>query len=75
MVKRTQTIHRQKPTNCLSVFDHFVSLALKVGFPLGQGSQGKSGNVLEGQGKSGKSDFFGRVREKPGRKIFIHAIL
>ena len=24
------------------------------GFPLGQGSQGKSGNLLEGQGKSGK---------------------
>ena len=29
MVKHTQTIHRQKPTNCLSVFDHFVGLALK----------------------------------------------
>ena len=75
MVKRTQTIRRQKPTNCLSVFDHFVSLVLKVGFPLGQGSQGKLGNMLEGQGKSGKSDFFGRVRGKPGKKIFTHAIL
>ena len=30
MVKRTQTIRRQKPTNCLGVFDHFVGLALKV---------------------------------------------
>ena len=30
MVKHTQTIRRQKPTNCLSVFDHFVGLALKV---------------------------------------------
>ena len=29
MVKHTQTTRRQKPTNCLSVFDHFVGLALK----------------------------------------------
>ena len=29
MVKHTQTISRQKPTNCLSVFDHSVELALK----------------------------------------------
>ena len=29
MVKHTQTIRQQKPTNCLSVFDHFVGLALK----------------------------------------------
>ena len=29
MVKHTQTIRWQKPTNCLSVFDHFVGLALK----------------------------------------------
>ena len=29
MVKHTQTIRRQQPTNCLSVFDHFVELALK----------------------------------------------
>ena len=34
MVKHTQTIHRQivdelLPTNCLSVFDHFMGLALK----------------------------------------------
>ena len=29
MVKRTQTIRRQKPMNCLSVFDHFVGLELK----------------------------------------------
>ena len=28
MVKHTQTIRRQQPTNCLSVFDHFVGLAL-----------------------------------------------
>ena len=30
MVKHTlKTIRRQKPTNCLSVFDRFVGLALK----------------------------------------------
>ena len=29
MVKHTQTIRRQKPTNCLSVFDHFVGLVRK----------------------------------------------
>ena len=29
MVKHTQTIRRQKPTNCLSLFDHYVGLTLK----------------------------------------------
>ena len=29
MVKHTQAIRRQRPTNCLSVFDHFVGLAFK----------------------------------------------
>ena len=29
MVKHTQTIFQQQPTNCLSVFDHFVWLAFK----------------------------------------------
>ena len=29
MVKQTQTIRPQKPTNCLSVFNHFVGLAVK----------------------------------------------
>ena len=29
MVKHTQTIRRLLPTNCLSVFDHFLGLALK----------------------------------------------
>ena len=28
MVKHTKTIRRQYPTNCLSVFDHFVELTL-----------------------------------------------
>ena len=36
-VKHTQTICRQQPTNFLSVFDHFVKLALK-GFNVWQGS-------------------------------------
>ena len=29
MVKHTQTIRRQQPTNCLSVTNHLVGLALK----------------------------------------------
>ena len=29
MVKDTQTICRQQPTNSLTVFDHFLGLALK----------------------------------------------
>ena len=29
MIKHTQTIRRLLPTNCLSVFDHFVGLAVK----------------------------------------------
>ena len=29
MDKQTQTICWQQPTNCLSVFDHFLGLALK----------------------------------------------
>ena len=29
MVKHTQTIRRQQPTNYLSVFDHFVGLMLQ----------------------------------------------
>ena len=29
MVKHTQTIRQQQPTNCLRVFDHFVWLALE----------------------------------------------
>ena len=29
MVKHTQTIRWQQPTNCLIVFDHFVGLVLK----------------------------------------------
>ena len=29
MVKHTETIHRLLPTNCFSVFDHFVGLALR----------------------------------------------
>ena len=29
MVKNNQTIRRLLPTNCLSVFDHFVGMALK----------------------------------------------
>ena len=38
MLKHTQTIHWQMPTNCLSVFDNFVGLALK-------GLKGESGTA------------------------------
>ena len=31
MVKHTQIIRRLLPTNCLSVLDHYVGLALKRG--------------------------------------------
>ena len=30
MVKHNQTIHWQEARSCLSVFDHFVGLALKA---------------------------------------------
>ena len=30
MVKHTQTIRRQQPTNYLSMFDHFVGLTLQT---------------------------------------------
>ena len=29
MIKHTQNIRRQQPTNCLNVFDHFVELTFK----------------------------------------------
>ena len=29
VVRHTQTVRRQIPTNCLSVFDHFVGLMFK----------------------------------------------
>ena len=38
MVKHTQAIRRQHPTNCLSVFGHFVGLVLK-GLKISQNSQ------------------------------------
>ena len=30
MVKHTQTIRRQQPTNCFSIFDHFAGLVVKA---------------------------------------------
>ena len=30
MVKHALTIRQQKPTNCLSMFDHFVGFVFKV---------------------------------------------
>ena len=45
----------------------------RAGFPLSQGSQGKSGNLLEDQGKLGQLEIFWKRSEKPEKKIFIHA--
>ena len=42
MVKHTETIGLQQPTNCLSVFDHFMKLALK----------GLTKNIVTGRYKS-----------------------
>ena len=47
----TQTIRRQKPTNGLSVFDHFVELALK-----GLSKKGKR-TLLEKEVEKPKSTF------------------
>ena len=41
MVKHTQRILQQQHTNCFSVFDHFVGLAVK-GFKTPQNSQENS---------------------------------
>ena len=46
MIKRTQTIRRQQPMNCLSVFDHFVTLAVKRSQKLTEASV-QSCNKLE----------------------------
>ena len=40
MVKHTQAVRWQEPTNYFSVFDHFIGLALK------EYSQGKSTQML-----------------------------
>ena len=46
MIKHTQTIRRQQPMNCLSVFDHFVTLAGKRSQKLTEASV-QSCNKLE----------------------------
>ena len=61
MVKHTQKIRRQPPTNCLSVFDHFVRLALK-GLTslssLGLFKSGLSGFLLHGTNTTMKLDSY-----------------
>ena len=49
MAKHTHSIGRQKPTNCLNVFDHFVGLAFKgLWFSnINVEIQGKNGNDYE----------------------------
>ena len=47
MVKHTQTICRQQPPNCLSVFDHFVGLALKgLNFPIQETPRGSYKSLI-----------------------------
>ena len=48
MVKHTQTIRRQWPTNYLSVFDHFVGLGLKAVKSLTIFSKKSNTQVLQG---------------------------
>ena len=48
MVRKTQTIHRPLPTNCFSMFNRFVGLALK-GLTLENGKQNIWLNVLNGE--------------------------
>ena len=52
MVKRTQTIRRLLPTNCLSVFDHFVGLVLK-----GLSKENSGGNIQTGLSWVASGDF------------------
>ena len=50
MVKHTQTIRQLLPTNCLSVFDHFVRLVLKrLNFVTVLGNHFKHGITVPGQ--------------------------
>ena len=58
MVKHTQTIRRKLPTNCLSVFDHFVGLALK-----GLRKDTKLSKVRLSMGDVKWSSFFSKVVE------------
>ena len=60
MVKHIQTIRRQLPTNCLSVFDHFVGLALK-----GLRSAIFSSNVYLIRVMTEMSESFRRLRKLP----------
>ena len=49
MVKHAKTSRRQQPTNCLSVFDHFVGLALKgLSFILTTASHGNMTPWIKG---------------------------
>ena len=54
---------------------NYLSNLPSAGFPLGQESQRKSGNLLEDQGKSGKLEIFWKKSRKiQWKKSFIHAI-
>ena len=49
MVKHTQTIHWQQPTNCLNLFDHFVGLALNCNLSRQNSDMGISDFQISGQ--------------------------
>ena len=51
------------------IFQELSSIIPFTGFWLGQGSQGKSGNLLEAQGKSGKLEIFWKNWKSQGRKF------
>ena len=53
----------------LLFFQELSSIIPFTGFWLGQGSQGKSGNLLEAQGKSGKLEIFWKNWKSQGRKF------
>ena len=66
-------IKKLKKTKTIFLFPYY-KVQIKSGVrvsTLGHWSQGKSGNMLQNQGKSGKLEIFWK---KSGKKIFIRAI-
>ena len=60
----------------LSLIGNFDLKPHLWGLPLSQGSQGKSGNLLEGQGKSGKLEIIWEKSGKShGRKSVLYMLI
>ena len=57
MVKYTQTIRQQQPTNCLSIFEHFVGLALK-GF---MSKKAAKSEAYSEPSQTSKIEFFAKI--------------